>query len=61
MKFFGYEFYYDLANHVGSPLSEKIHPKQYAKVMAIQTALNADLDETLAAHNIKLDKIVDSF
>ena len=56
-KLLGYEFYYELSNFVGSPLTEEEHPEHYAKIMAIQKKLNADLDAVLKSHDIKLDKI----
>ena len=35
LELLGYEFYYQLANHVGSPLREEEHPELYAKVVEI--------------------------
>jgi len=35
LEMLGYEFYYELANHVGSPLTADALPEIYAKVMEI--------------------------
>ena len=35
LELLGYEFYYELANHVGSPLTADLLPEAYARVMEI--------------------------
>ena len=55
----GYEFYYELSNYVGSPLSEEHHPEQYTKIMAIQKKLSTELDAVLKSHDIKLEQMHD--
>ena len=56
----GYEFYYELSNHVGSPLNDEEHPEIYTKLMEIQALLNKDLDEKLRQHDIKLEEMSES-
>lgn len=57
LQLLGYEFYYELSNFVGCPLTEDEYPLQYAKIMEIQKKLSAELDVVLKSHDIKLEKI----